>query len=38
VHYTWFTFAVTYAGRIAANPDMAEYVALMTLEVAALVP
>lgn len=37
LHYTWFIFAATYARRVAANPDMPEYVALLALAASALV-
>lgn len=37
LHYVWFIFAATYARRIAANPDMPEYVILLALALAALV-
>jgi DMSO/TMAO reductase YedYZ heme-binding membrane subunit len=36
IYYVWFIFAFTYAGRIAARPDMVEYWVLMTLGVLAL--
>ena len=37
LHYTWFIFVVTYVRRIAAYPDMPEYVVLLTLGALALV-
>lgn len=37
LHYVWFIFAATYARRIAAYPDMPEYVALMALALTALI-
>ncbi len=36
LHYVWFIFAATYARRIAANPDMLEYVALLAIALTAL--
>lgn len=37
LHYIWFIFAATYARRVAANPDMPEYITLLTLGILALV-
>ena len=36
LHYVWFIFVATYAGRIAKHPDMSEYVVLISLAFAAL--
>ena len=36
LHYVWFIFVATYAGRIAKHPDMGEYVVLISLAFAAL--
>lgn len=36
LHYVWFIFAITYARRIAAFPDMLEYKVLLGLAFAAL--
>lgn len=36
LHYVWFIFVVTYAGRVARYPNMPEYVALIAVAFAAL--
>jgi DMSO/TMAO reductase YedYZ heme-binding membrane subunit len=36
LHYVWFIFMVTYAGRVARHPEMPEYVALLAVAFAAL--
>jgi DMSO/TMAO reductase YedYZ heme-binding membrane subunit len=36
LHYVWFIFVATYAGRILRYPEMAEYVVLISLAFAAL--
>jgi DMSO/TMAO reductase YedYZ heme-binding membrane subunit len=36
LHYVWFIFVATYAGRVASNPNMPEYVVLIGAAIAAL--
>jgi len=36
LHYVWFIFVATYAGRVAKYPQMGEYVVLISLAFAAL--
>ena len=37
LHYVWFIFAATYVRRIAAYPEVPEYVALLAIALSALV-